>query len=356
LAAKKGKATKKGKVIPGPSPWARWAGQPPGWSGSALPPPRDFLWKDQENIVMHFLSRQFMQQWMKETNTSSMTFTDVQVDAKHSILAKANHWEEVIIIDEEWIDDTTVGFPRTETSRQLVEYRIFHDGALAQLLHMVSNGGYSQEEYEGGMAPFDSRIYIPFYLEYDASNWERAELTIRTPPEGVPEPFQMVINAPPSPFMRIFESRLNTMIDLARRLNSKYPSVWLDVLANMKRDYLSQPRGRGNVILTIEDREYELDFKRSDAKAARLEHEIVGKPYSWQQVVIAFDEIAEKREGEHRLDVTLTEDEAKVEALERGFEQYIREHPDAPRDYPTIAVLMNKLEYFDLLERLGEGG
>jgi hypothetical protein len=75
--------------------------------------------------------------------------------------------------------------------------------------------------------------------------------------------------------------------------------------------------------------------------------------FAGQQIIIHFDEL--ERKGEMRLvDVKLTALESKVDELERTFEGYIKEHPDAPRDYPTIAVLMGKLEYFELREKLGE--
>lgn len=47
--------------------------------------------------------------------------------------------------------------------------------------------------------------------------------------------------------------------------------------------------------------------------------------------------------------------EARIEELEAMFESYIRAHPDAPKDYMTISIVMGLSdEYYKLLEEFGE--
>jgi hypothetical protein len=201
---------------------------------------------------------------------------------------------------------------------------MYHTEALARTLKM-----YTKAQLDRGMAPFNVGIYVPFYLEYNARDWELGNLHIREPPEGLPNPTQMVISPPPEEYMILFVSRLAAMREIAKAQVHHLDVPWLRLLSEMiLRDEKLVPQ------LEIGGTRHSLAF-------------------AGQQIIIHFDEL--ERKGEMRLvDVKLTALESKVDELERTFEGYIKEHPDAPRDYPTIPVLMGKLEYFELREKLGE--
>ena len=51
----------------------------------------------------------------------------------------------------------------------------------------------------------------------------------------------------------------------------------------------------------------------------------------------------------------ITEDEERIIELETMFESYMRHHPDAPKDYMTISIVMGlSNEYYALLEKFGQ--
>lgn len=287
---------------------------------------KDALWRELGDEMWYFLSRPILQTWINDEGTNHKVWSDVNTKGyHHGDLSKAFQYDEVVVFDEQEEDYQFHGKYRFRLlDRQFVEYRMYHTEALARTLKM-----YSKAQLDRGMAPFNVGIYIPFYLEYNAREWAEGNLHLREPPEGLPTPTQMVINPPPEEFMILFVSRMAAMREIARAQLHRYDEPWLRVLSEMTiRDEKLVPH------LQIEDTRHSLAF-------------------AGQQIIIHFDEL--ERKAEVRLvDVKLTALESAVDKLEREFEQFVREHPGAPSDYPTIAVLMNKLEYFELREKLGE--
>lgn len=51
----------------------------------------------------------------------------------------------------------------------------------------------------------------------------------------------------------------------------------------------------------------------------------------------------------------ISDDEKRIEQLEMEFESYLMHHPDAPRDYMTISIILGKSdEYYALLDKFNE--
>jgi hypothetical protein len=287
---------------------------------------KDWLWRELGDEMWYFLSRQIFQTWIDDTGSNHKTWANAKAPSGIPLLDKSEQYDEITVFDENMEDYKGGQYRHELLNRQFVEYRMFHDEALARTLKM-----YTPKQIDAGMAHFNRALYIPFYLEYDAQDWERGWLDIRQPPEGLPEPFQMVINPPPAEYALMFAMRMAAMRKLSGDLLSRWDQPWLHLLAQMTMGQTP----KGTDYLVIDGVKHVLNFDKN------------------MQIIIHFDEI-ERKAGERTVDVKLTATESKVDALEREFEHYIKEHPDAPRDYPTIAVLMDRLEYFELREKLGE--
>ena len=128
--------------------------------------------------------------------------------------------------------------------------------------------------------------------------------------------------------------RFNAIIDAAV---TKLRATWLDGL------YFKVGEGG---ILGLNDKE---DF---NYVAEMMDFE--GQSDSIEMLFVDLEELMSQIDTS-KVKPDITEKERRVEELETMFESYLRQHPDAPRDYMTISIIMGLSdEYYALLEEFGE--
>jgi hypothetical protein len=305
--------------------------------------PNDFNYGKLEDLCWLFLDRAHLQRELLDIGSNNVNYHNYPEGTKN--FGVSIQTDTIIAIDEyddsKEVDSQNNYIPRHDRlmPRQFVEWRIEHDEAVAQTLQLVNKGTITPNTLSDGMAAFNVQIYIPFYLVYNAMSWE-LPYTSAAAPRGpdhnavgtkAPNPIQMVINPPPPPFQKLFAFRLANMQSLARRLNEAFiPRPWLETIADM-RFTMTDPGRKGIDSLTVGKQTFPLKFAN--------------------QIVIDFFPAPDSDLPEPTFD--LTDDQARIIELTHQFEQYLKAHPDAPKDYDTAAVLTGHYdEYIDLKMKL----
>jgi hypothetical protein len=298
-------------------------------TSNAMYMPPDTLSYKVDEMAGLFLSRWHLQRALmeKSTGTNSVEFVGPQQMVRDS--SRFMQQTETLIAYDVY-EET---YRRAEWSnRQNVEWRIDHEEALIQTLRGL-NVDFSHADYQRGMASFNASIYVPFRLEFDAREWKEVESGIRAPDEENPTPVKMTINPPPYPYLGLFRTRILKIIEICQNKTTRHPGEeWLKILSEMRYERKKYKNG-----LVVNDEWYSTAFMN-------------GVP-----IVVDFEELEKGRRRRSPTLYLLSEDEQRLDELERRFEKFIRDYPKLSTDYGVIAVHLNlDDEYFALKERLGE--
>ena len=172
---------------------------------------------------------------------------------------------------------------------------------------------------------------LSVYYITELADWKDGEGNALKKVVGL-KPVRVKFHTPPPMYGYAAARRFNAFLEIAAH-KKNVEAKWLEGL------YFKVGEGGILGLNDIDDPNYVAEMTDFDAQTDAIE------------MLLVPPEELERKLDTSKVKPDITESERRIEELEGIFESYIRAHPDAPRSYMTISIVMGlSNEYFALLK------